>query len=201
MNFCPTALGFFAIKDGFVVWPSRNPNKSLISLVSNGSPLSKNILVLLAGCGAKDGAEIQEAVLTLLAIKKEGCDYTCASLNKNTRVCIACDITLATEYIKTKTGEELVVLTKDLFTAAGYTYGPLLGLFSFGIFTKYMVKDKYVWIVALVSVSFVLFLAKTPAESLGGYAVGYELLPLNGLLTFIGLWLIRDKGKETKIAS
>ncbi len=45
--------------------------------------MSKNILVLLAGCGAKDGAEIQEAVLTLLAIKKEGCDYTCASLNKN----------------------------------------------------------------------------------------------------------------------
>ena len=45
--------------------------------------MPKNILVLLAGCGAKDGAEIQEAVLTLLAIKKEGCDYTCASLNKN----------------------------------------------------------------------------------------------------------------------
>ena len=44
--------------------------------------MSKNILVLLAGCGAKDGAEIQEAVLTLLAIKKEGCDYTCASLDK-----------------------------------------------------------------------------------------------------------------------
>jgi enhancing lycopene biosynthesis protein 2 len=45
--------------------------------------MPKNILVLLAGSGAKDGAEIQEAVLTLLAIKKEGCDYTCASLNKN----------------------------------------------------------------------------------------------------------------------
>lgn len=42
----------------------------------------KNILVLLAGCGAKDGAEIQEAVLTLLAINKEGAQYTCASLNK-----------------------------------------------------------------------------------------------------------------------
>jgi enhancing lycopene biosynthesis protein 2 len=45
--------------------------------------MSKNILVLLAGCGAKDGAEIQESVLALLAIKKEGCDYTCASLNKD----------------------------------------------------------------------------------------------------------------------
>jgi len=45
--------------------------------------MQKNVLVLLAGCGAKDGAEIQESVLTLLAIKKEGCNYTCASLNKN----------------------------------------------------------------------------------------------------------------------
>ncbi len=83
-----------------------------------------------------------------------------------------------------------------LLQVAGYTYGPLLGLFSFGIFTKYMVKDRYVWIVALASVLFVLFLAKIPAENLGGYAVGYELLPLNGLLTFIGLWLIRDKPKN-----
>ena len=45
--------------------------------------MAKNILVLLAGCGAKDGSEIQEAVLTLLAIKKAGADYTCASLNKD----------------------------------------------------------------------------------------------------------------------
>jgi Na+/proline symporter len=82
-----------------------------------------------------------------------------------------------------------------LLQVAGYTYGPLLGLFSFGIFTNYMVKDKYVWVVALLSVTIVLVLAKVPAEYLNGYAVGYELLPLNGLLTFIGLWLIRDKGK------
>jgi len=84
-----------------------------------------------------------------------------------------------------------------LLTVASYTYGPLLGLFSFGIFTKHQVKDKYVSIVALVCVSFILILAKLPSEYLGGYIFGYELLPLNGLLTFIGLWLIRKKNVST----
>ncbi|MGV6831353.1 MAG: sodium:solute symporter [bacterium] len=80
-----------------------------------------------------------------------------------------------------------------LLTVAGYTYGPLLGLFAFGIFTKFQIKDQYVWIVALSSVILSALIAKIPAESIGGYVIGYELLPLNGLLTFIGLILIRRK--------
>ena len=81
----------------------------------------------------------------------------------------------------------------SLLTVAGYTYGPLLGLFAFGIFTDYKIKDKFVWIVALASVTIVFMLGEIPAEDLGGYVIGYELLPLNGLLTFIGLILIRRK--------
>ncbi|MGI9550408.1 MAG: sodium:solute symporter [Aurantibacter sp.] len=80
-----------------------------------------------------------------------------------------------------------------LLTVASYTYGPLLGLFAFGILTKYQVKDKFVWLVATLSVLSIIALANIPSESLGGYVFGYELLPLNGLLTFIGLWIIRDK--------
>lgn len=81
----------------------------------------------------------------------------------------------------------------SLLTVAGYTYGPLLGLFAFGIFTDYKIKDKFVWIVALASVTIVFILGKIPADDLGGYVIGYELLPINGLLTFIGLILIRRK--------
>jgi len=84
-----------------------------------------------------------------------------------------------------------------LLTVAAYTYGPLLGLFAFGIFTKHQLKDRYVWIVALAAVLIIIFLGKIPAEQLGGYVFGYELLPLNGLLTFIGLWLIRQKSIKT----
>jgi SSS family transporter len=81
----------------------------------------------------------------------------------------------------------------SLLTVAGYTYGPLLGLFAFGIFTKYQVKDKYVWIVAVCSVILITIIGNIPPEKLGGYVLGYELLPINGLLTFIGLILIRRK--------
>jgi Na+/proline symporter len=80
-----------------------------------------------------------------------------------------------------------------LLTVATYTYGPLLGLFSFGILTGYKLKDRLVWIVALGVILLMIGIANTPAQWLGGYQIGYELLPLNGLLTFLGLWLIREK--------
>lgn len=80
-----------------------------------------------------------------------------------------------------------------LLTVAGYTYGPLLGLFAFGIFTPFFIKDQYVWVVMLFSVALTAFLANLNPSYLGGYVLGYELLPLNGLFTFIGLILIRRK--------
>ncbi|WP_222983642.1 sodium:solute symporter [Flagellimonas meishanensis] len=81
----------------------------------------------------------------------------------------------------------------SLLTVAGYTYGPLLGLFAFGIFTKHQIMDKYVWLVSLMAVVLIALIANIPTEYLGGYVMGYELLPLNGLLTFIGLWLIKER--------
>ena len=79
----------------------------------------------------------------------------------------------------------------SLLTVAGYTYGPLLGLFAFGIFTKYQIKDNFVWIIALCSVLLITVIGNIPPENLGGYVLGYELLPINGLITFIGLFFIR----------
>ncbi|MEM8847333.1 MAG: sodium:solute symporter [Bacteroidota bacterium] len=81
----------------------------------------------------------------------------------------------------------------SLLIVAGYTYGPLLGLFAFGIFTKFQVKDKYVWIVCALSVTIIASLGSLDPKYLGGYVIGYELLPLNGLLTFLGLLLLRKK--------
>ncbi|MEM9077371.1 MAG: sodium:solute symporter [Bacteroidota bacterium] len=81
----------------------------------------------------------------------------------------------------------------SLLIVAGYTYGPLLGLFAFGIFTKFQIKDKYVWVVCVLSVGIIAVLGSLDPKYLGGYVIGYELLPLNGLLTFLGLLLIRKK--------
>ena len=58
---------------------------------------------------------------------------------------------------------------------------------------NYHIKDKYVWIVALSSVILIMLISNIPPDNLGGYVLGYELLPINGLLTFIGLILIRRK--------
>jgi Na+/proline symporter len=81
----------------------------------------------------------------------------------------------------------------SLLTVATYTYGPLLGLFAFGIFTQYTIKDRYIWFVVFASVGLTSLLGSIDSEVLGGYVIGYELLPLNGLFTFIGLILIRSK--------
>ena len=66
-----------------------------------------------------------------------------------------------------------------------------LGFLLLVFFTNYKVKDKFVWLVALLSVTISYALGQIPAEELGGYVIGYELLPLNGMLTFLGLILIR----------
>ncbi len=82
-----------------------------------------------------------------------------------------------------------------VFTVAGYTYGPLLGLYSFGLFTKYNVKDKWVPIVAVLSPIICIFLSSYSEQLFNGYQFGFELLVLNGLITFLGLMVIRKRGK------
>ena len=76
-----------------------------------------------------------------------------------------------------------------IYTVAGYTYGPLLGLFFFGILTKRRVRDRWVpWICVLSPA--LCYLLSTHSEAwLGGYKIGFELLLLNAALTALGLWL------------
>jgi SSS family transporter len=86
-----------------------------------------------------------------------------------------------------------------VFTAAGYTYGPLLGLFAFGLITKISIKDKWVPIVCILSPIICYILNIYSKDIFFGYQIGFELLLLNGILTFIGLVLLNDK--STKKAS
>ena len=80
-----------------------------------------------------------------------------------------------------------------LFTIAGYTYGPLLGLYSFGLFTKRKVNDRLTPVIALLSPVICFFLSKYSVQLFNGYKFGFELLLLNGFLTFIGLLLFSRK--------
>lgn len=80
-----------------------------------------------------------------------------------------------------------------LFKAASYTYGPLLGLYAFGLFTKYNVVDRFVPLICLLSPIFCYILNLNSEAWLGGYQFGYDLLIVNGGLTFLGLFLIRKR--------
>ncbi len=75
-----------------------------------------------------------------------------------------------------------------VYTIASYTYGPLLGMFAFGLFTKRQVRDKVVPLVAISS-PFLCFGLNLLSTNLLGYALGYELLMINGIITFVGMWI------------
>ena len=76
-----------------------------------------------------------------------------------------------------------------IYTVAGYTYGPLLGLFFFGILTRRRVCDGWVPFICILSPVLCYILSAHSAEWLGGYRIGFELLLINAGLTWLGLWL------------
>ena len=80
-------------------------------------------------------------------------------------------------------------IISTLFTLASYTYGPLLGLFFFGIFTKRYVYDNYTPYIVLIA-PILTYLLSVYDEFLINFNFGYELLIINGLITFTGLFLI-----------
>ena len=84
-----------------------------------------------------------------------------------------------------------------IFKVASYTYGPLLGLYSFGLFaSKRQVSDKLVPFICLISPAICYFLSTSSKTILGGYVFDNELIIINGLLTFAGLW-ITSSAKQT----
>ncbi len=81
-----------------------------------------------------------------------------------------------------------------VFTVAGYTYGPLLGLYSFGLFTKRRIKDNLVLVVCVLAPILSYLIDLVSIEN--GVNFGFFILIINGALTFLGLWLISTKGNE-----
>ena len=84
---------------------------------------------------------------------------------------------------------DAALITK-LFTIAGYTYGPLLGLYFFGLYTRRKVRDKWVPLICLLSPVVSYLLSVYSEQLLWGYNFGFEILIVNGLITTIGLWVL-----------
>ena len=79
-----------------------------------------------------------------------------------------------------------------LFRVAGYTYGPLLGLYAFGLLTPWRVRDVGVPIVCVLAPVLTFLINENSVALLWGYKFGFELLLVNGLLTFLGLLTLRQ---------
>lgn len=85
-----------------------------------------------------------------------------------------------------------------IYMIASYTYGPLLGLFVFGLFTKKHPRDKYVPYICILS-PLICFATDYLVKQHTGYAFGYEMLMVNGAITFFGLWAASIKHKTIKV--
>ncbi len=88
---------------------------------------------------------------------------------------------------------------KQLFTAAGFTYGPLLGLFFFGILTKWRVYDKRIPAITILSIAVTWLYYTFSPDWIEGYKPGFELIVINGGITFLLLALNKKQIEETEI--
>lgn len=82
-----------------------------------------------------------------------------------------------------------------IFTVAGYTYGPILGMYAFGLFTKRSIRDKAMPFIAIAS-PIISYVISWVLQWLYGYTVGYEILIINGAITFSGMYIFAQKNKR-----
>ena len=80
-----------------------------------------------------------------------------------------------------------------VYRLASYSYGPILGLFTFGLLCNRKVRDAWVALVAILAPVLCLVLDLNSVTWFNGYHFSYEILPMNGLFTLVGLWLISRK--------
>ncbi len=157
--------------------------------IENGLFSSGAILLLVLGIVAATCSSSDSAIVSLTtAISIDFLSPT-AQNSKTTRhlihgcVCVCILLLLCLFYLLSDTP-----ILDLLYQLASYTYGPLLGLFAFGLFTSYHLHDRWVPVVCIASPLLCLLLQQLMHNSLG-----YELLILNGLITFVGLLLIRKR--------
>lgn len=129
--------------------------------------------------------------IDILGIQKRfGTEERREKVRKLTHLGMSAMMFLSILFFKSVSNDSVI---KELFTIAGYTYGPLLGLYSFGMFTRWQVRDKLVPLVCITAPVICYILDKNSVEWFNGYKFGFELLLMNGVFTFLGLMGLRKK--------
>jgi len=194
-------LYLFATAKGISI-PDKTDNLYPLLATSGELPIIVGVLFILGLIAAAySSADSALAALTTSACvdildieKKPKNDQT--KLRKKVHVIMSGLLVVTIMIFKWVNNDSVI---SQVFTAAGYTYGPLLGLYAFGLFTKLNVRDKLVPFICLASPVVTYIINANSQALLGGYKFGFELLVLNGALTFIGLLAISKKS-EAKLA-
>ncbi|MFV9482665.1 sodium:solute symporter [Christiangramia sp. ASW11-125] len=128
--------------------------------------------------------------IDILDIEKKYDDKRQIRIRKQIHIAISILLILVMLAFKYAIADKSVI--NKLFQFAGYTYGPLLGLYAFGLFTKWQVKDKIVPLIAILA-PVLSYIISVNSLTWFGFEFGFFILILNGFLTFLGLILLRRK--------
>ncbi|WP_430811728.1 MULTISPECIES: sodium:solute symporter [unclassified Carboxylicivirga] len=181
-------LFMFAANQGI---PLPASNDDLFPIIATGGYLPKVVgIFFMLGLVAAAYSSADSALTSLttsFSVDILNVEKKSAEKAKKTRfrVHIAFSLVLAVVILIFKAFNNDSVIS-TVFNLAGYTYGPLLGLYAFGLFTKWKLRDAWVPLIALVSPIIIGFLD-------AHFTMGFEKLIYNGLITFIGLLLIRKR--------
>lgn len=200
LAFLPANLLFLSLGVLLTVWYQRmgvaQPMSGdellpqFVELTTNLSPLTTCLFVLgivAASFSSADSALTSLTTIYCVDIRERANDE---GLRKRAHLAMCGIFVLVILLFKAVNSTSLI---DAVYIIASYTYGPLLGLFAYGLIWRRPVNDRYVPYIAVLSPLLCYALDYGVGHWLG-YRLGYELLMINGLLTFAGLWLTRQKG-------
>ncbi len=204
-GFLPFNLIFLALGVLLFVFANQNgvalpaQNDELFPIIATQGYLPKVVsIVFILGLVAAAYSSADSALTSLttsftvdILNPKDKSEAELRSIRR--RVHIAISIVIAIVIILFRLVNDQSVIAA-IFTVAGYTYGPLLGLYAFGLATRLQVRDSWVPLVAILSPIACYFLSRYSAVLFNGYQFGFELLMVNGAITFMGLLMLSRRG-------
>jgi len=182
-------LGIFAMTHGIAI-PERTD--TLFPMLATGGYFHASLgVVFVVGiiAAAYSSADSALAALTT-SFTIDILESTRYEAKKMERIrsivhlCMSVAVVVVILLIKVLSNDAVI---KAVFTIAGYTYGPLLGLYAFGLFTKFSVRDRVVPLIAISAPIFCYILSTNSVAWFNGYRFGFELLIINGAIVFLGL--------------
>lgn len=186
-----TMLYVFALKNGIAIPESTDDLYPMLALNYFGLPVGIAFLLGITAAAYSSADSALTALTTSFSVdflKIDGFEEKKKQKIKMGSHLLFSVLLIAVILVFKAINNQSIVVA--VFKVAGYTYGPILGLFVFGLYSKRKVKDKWVPLVA-ISAPVICFLISNYSEIIfNGYKFGFELLILNGLITITGMLLI-----------